>query len=886
MNMNKEEESNMNMNKEEESPGSGDGKDPGSATDELDPALRDALIKRAEAEAAQVQATDLYGTATATATATATEEKKHVVVADDTAVSNARTGHQNLRKATPVSSHIPTEDNEDNILKLVADRASTAVAEQMEQDDLTAGKEKGLKVQSNQNPEDAESLPAYSGHENPSETIEPTGPHQTTWQSSNPNRPGAYMGAPGEALQRANTLRFSLVGASNAAQDELIGQISNPEDSFAQTEPHDGAQPSVATANNNSMASTNDPHLAVANLVDEDSDNEQMRPSADPVDLQAVQQREQNKKRQRHCFVLFLVMILMVAAITIGTVIGTQKQSEPDIVMATPTPSSAPTGVLDILLDRLPDYTLASINNGSETPQWKAWWWLTNHQNVTFLPEWRKMQLFALATFFYAFEGENWNPLIKERWMDDTVEECDWFSSGFGYFHEGKYYELQDLFGSLLPVKLPCNSQGQFTSLELQDLQLSGLHPSLPPELTVMTTLASIRLNLNNISVPFQFLLPAKIFNGPYSLTSLVLAMNLLSGQIPTEFGLLTSLEVLKLSHNQLTGEIPSDLGLLTSLDSLELDGNQLTNTVPSDFGLLTTLKYLSLEENELSDQVPSELGLMESLLMIDLHDNQLTGPLPSDLGLLTTRLHTLHLHENKFSGVVPSQLLLLTSLEELHLYNNQLSGTIPTEIGMLTSLMSLGLQNNSLTGTLPSQLNVTMGLSLYGNQFSGTVPSHLCSFLFCDCSQNEAPPVSTCAGLTEAPPDWPGRFPTTNAAVVLNLHTDHVPWKTKWVWQEDAKVTRIWTTVESGGPLAIPEHVYSSPFQVNADTAYRLIVYDLVAEGFNLPGWITLMAENKMVLYSLVAGEAFAEITIYVKVGADGSFGITNYTSSYTSHL
>ncbi|CAB9529678.1 expressed unknown protein [Seminavis robusta] len=597
------------------------------------------------------------------------------------------------------------------------------------------------------------------------------------------SQPGAFPNAPGGQMQRNPNLNYGLVGANS-------GTASDPEDA------------SVGMAG---QISTNE-GLVQANAVEDDT-AELMH--ANPVDLEATQHRALQKKQQQKTFFAAALWLLLVVAIIVGFVVGTQKNKEPKVVVLESTeaptvygsmqpsevPSMAPTGSLNVLLDSLPEYTLASINNGSETPQWKAWWWLANHQNITFLPEWRKTQLFALATFFFSFEGESWNHLIKDRWMDDTVEECDWFSSGFGLFIDETYVEFQNLFVFVsFPVTPPCDSQGQFTSLDLQDLQLSGFHPSVPPEIALLTSLSHLALQSNGIAVPFPSLLPAEFYSCT-SLTSVELAANLLSGQMPTEFGLMTLLEMLKLNDNQLTGEIASELGFMISLDSLELHHNDLTSALPSEVGKLTALEWLNLGYNELAGQLPSELGLLTLLIQLKLHDNQLTGSLHSEFGILTS-LKYIDLFRNQFTGALPSELSLVTSLEELRLYDNQFTSTIPMEVAMMTSLTSLGLHNNDLTGTLPSQLNASMGLRLYGNQFLGSVPSHLCSFLFCDCSLNETPPVSTCADLKEAPPDWPGRFPTTGSDVMLNIYTDYFPEETSWVWQKETNVTGTWDTL------------------------------------------------------------------------------------------
>ncbi|CAB9521283.1 expressed unknown protein [Seminavis robusta] len=464
-------------------------------------------------------------------------------------------------------------------------------------------------------------------------------------------RPGAYMGVPGEALQRANNLRLSLVGASTTGPDEPLVQMDD-EDS------------STLLQTNDEMPTSGERQLAVANLVLEDEDEEKNMPAAAPVDLQQLQEREQTKKRQKLMFFVVAISLFIVAAATVGAVVRTQNQREPEVVVlpstASPTeygsmtpsevPSSAPTGALDLLLDSLPDNTVARMNNGSDTPQWKAWRWVAEHQNITFLPEWRKTQLFALATFFYAFEGDNWNPLIKGHgWMDDTVEECDWFSSGFGYFDwYGKYREW---YGGTAP----CDELGQFTSLDLADLDLLDHIPSIPPEISLLTSLSRLLLNNNDFA-------------------------RLTASFFPAEFFRMTALTSLWFAGNQLLGPVPSELALLTALVNVDLSDNRLTGLVPSELGLLTFLERLHIDQNELTHLIPFELGLLTSLDNLDLSGNRLTGPFPSELGLLTL-------------------------MQELNFGENQLTGTVPSEIGKMTALNWFELDQNQFTGPFPSEL-------------------------------------------------------------------------------------------------------------------------------------------------------------------------------------
>ena len=131
---------------------------------------------------------------------------------------------------------------------------------------------------------------------------------------------------------------------------------------------------------------------------------------------------------------------------------------------------------------------------------------------------------------------------------------------------------------------------------------------------------------------PNSIFLWCSCYNIELTTTELDFSYSELTGEIPSEIGNLTNLQVLNLSSNNLSGEIPPEIGNLTNLTHLYLNENQLTGEIPSEIGNLTNLERLWLSDNQLTGEIPSEIGNLMNLTWLTLKINQLTGEIPQEV--------------------------------------------------------------------------------------------------------------------------------------------------------------------------------------------------------------------------------------------------------------
>ena len=156
-------------------------------------------------------------------------------------------------------------------------------------------------------------------------------------------------------------------------------------------------------------------------------------PRALEVDVgeETAHEAERKARTKRLTFVcgsLGLVMLLMVVLLLVflrpvNTTMETDEANDEEGLERETEFQLAQNNLIKIL----PSYTVDAIESSSDSPPSLAYQWLRNDTALASYPEWRLIQRFALATFFYATEGpKRWKN--NTHWLSYDHDECDWFA--------------------------------------------------------------------------------------------------------------------------------------------------------------------------------------------------------------------------------------------------------------------------------------------------------------------------------------------------------------------------------------------------------------------------------------------------------------------------
>ena len=102
----------------------------------------------------------------------------------------------------------------------------------------------------------------------------------------------------------------------------------------------------------------------------------------------------------------------------------------------------------------------------------------------------------------------------------------------------------------------------------------------------------------------------------------------------------MASVSFLSLHTNRLSGTLPTEVGLLTTMrDRLHLHTNRISGVLPTQLGMLTQTTLPALHNNAVSGTLPTELARLEQLLFPSLSYNRISGTTPSQMQAKWTSL-------------------------------------------------------------------------------------------------------------------------------------------------------------------------------------------------------------------------------------------------------
>ncbi|XP_015081754.1 receptor-like protein EIX1 [Solanum pennellii] len=246
-------------------------------------------------------------------------------------------------------------------------------------------------------------------------------------------------------------------------------------------------------------------------------------------------------------------------------------------------------------------------------------------------------------------------------------------------------------------------TQNEYSVLDLSLSSISDTMPSwfskLPPMLTYLN------LSYNQISGKIQDLSSNNIgpiiidfgynnFSGPLpTFPQLVSQLRIDNNQISGSLNSICKIRsgvTFDLSNNLLSGDIPDCWTLMSAPMVLNLANNRISGSIPYSLCSSTSLSSLYVRNNNLSGQFPASLRNCKGLKVLDLGRNTFSGKIPEWIGTELDYLGILSLRFNEFSGSIPLSICQLQSIQVLDLSGNRLSGRIPKCFSNFTRMQLL----------------------------------------------------------------------------------------------------------------------------------------------------------------------------------------------------
>jgi hypothetical protein len=266
------------------------------------------------------------------------------------------------------------------------------------------------------------------------------------------------------------------------------------------------------------IASKVEPPKELLDRVKELEEQQQNLPSAVPLNDDEFNGR---KRKRRLLFgagasVLFAIAIIL--AIVLGVTMRRTKSNRavPTTLAEppTPTPTSGDFASLKSLIESVSFDGGAALANRT-SPQSKALAWLERNENLQEYPDWRRIQRYVLAVFYYSTNGDEWTD--STGWLSDQ-DECEWLTFSF-----------EDV----------CNNDGVFLELAMVDNYLDG---TMPVELALLSDSLCKCIHFGPVCCSGRRLIGRRLIPFLLELVTLATHKTMMRGSIPTELGLLTNL--------------------------------------------------------------------------------------------------------------------------------------------------------------------------------------------------------------------------------------------------------------------------------------------------------------------------------------------------------
>lgn len=309
--------------------------------------------------------------------------------------------------------------------------------------------------------------------------------------------------------------------------------VPGPDDCLvAQGAEYDDDEYAVAetTAADGGVVDPDDP--VSAEVVDVDEENRRIQEGIDRG-IAAQRERERakreaeiptaeilNEKRlsSKRVKVLIAVGFIVVILAIIGVVFGVMLPREPlqtQTNSSTASPTASPITSLTELLSNISSDGGTDLQTPS-TPQNDALRWLAGNTYLDTYSDEKKIQRYALATFYYSTDGDNWTD--KDGWLTD-IDECVWYNEA----DDGPF----------------CSSSGGVRELDFFHNNIAG---TIPKEIGLLSN--SLGKHIDTCWIAFGCLYyDWALIPSLFSFSEEFGFVNTpVRGTIPTEIGLLTEL--------------------------------------------------------------------------------------------------------------------------------------------------------------------------------------------------------------------------------------------------------------------------------------------------------------------------------------------------------